>query len=102
MDIKGRPIFKGLVYTPTHKKSLIHLGVIFEYNIQDKFLMMSLDNRTIMERTGKGVKIEFVSLTHEELKQYVDSMESWSISILQTLYSLSFPGNKADKQLVIF
>ncbi len=102
LEITKRPTYKGLVYSTTHPKSIIHLGIVYEYEINDDFLVKSLDQKTIIERTGKGSYVEFISLNQETISSYTNKIEPWSVAILKSLYGIKIPANKSESQLFMF
>lgn len=95
-------VFKGLVYDRTHSRSLQHLGVVFQIDIKSEQMMKSLNNRTIFERSGQGVHIEFVNRSQASFDEKVDSLEQWSVDILSKLYDINVSTPDNEKQMVIF
>lgn len=97
-----RPMpLRGLVYDRTNPRSLQHLGVVFEIELNNEYTKKALDGRIIRELSGQGVEIKFVVLDERVLNDY-EHLEPWTVEILRSLYSLKIERSSADYQMVIF
>lgn len=94
--------WKGIVYDNTHPRSLRHIGVVFQLEIKDEFMMRSLDKKLFKELSGQGNFIEFVDLTQEYFLENKIELEPWSVDILNSLYGIKTKTPKDSAQMVIF
>lgn len=101
-DSEPKPILKGLVYDNTHPKSLKHLGVVFQIDIKDEFMMRSLNNRYFKELSGQGNHIEFVERSQKYFNNKEIQLEPWSRDILKSLFKIEANITEDSNQMVIF
>jgi len=101
-DSEPTPLWKGIVFDNTHHKSLRHLGVVFQIDIKDEFMMRSLNNRTFKELSGQGNHIEFVDLTQKYFNNKEIMLEPWSNYILKNLFGIESQITEDSDQMVIF
>lgn len=101
IDIPLKPKFKGIVYDNTHRKSLIHLGFLFQIELKNKNIFEQLNLRTIPELSGQSNTIEFIPIEREEFKKRIDALEPWSIDILKKLYNINLSGERKPNQRLL-
>ncbi|NLT50787.1 MAG: hypothetical protein GXX85_07735 [Ignavibacteria bacterium] len=94
--------WKGIVYDNTHPKSLLHLGVVFQIDIKDEFMMRTLDKKNFRELSGQGNYIEFVDLDQKYFRENNVELEPWSVDILSSLFNITTKITKDSSQMVIF
>ncbi len=93
--------FTGLVYDQTNTKSLQHLGVIFTIKVPDNYNIQYLIESSFYERTGQGVSTNFYDLTFDEMSEFKNEFEKWSLTLLKNCYNIKLSSSE-NNQLQMF
>ena len=101
MSLDITPVYKGVVYDKTNRKSYQHLGIVFKVKLKDDYQYKTLNNKRFTELSGQSINVQFVDLNLQAFSDVgINTIEPWSADILHNIHSLNI--HPSDKQLVMF